>query len=511
LAGANYWLTRDIFTRALGLVYLIAFVCALNQTRPLIGEHGLLPVAAFIREVPFRQTPSIFYIFPKDWALAAAAWIGIALSCLQIAGIASRGSSWLAGLVWFVIWVLYLSFVNVGQTFYGFGWELILLEAGFFAMFLGGRNSAPQPVTLWIFRWLEFRVMFGAGLIKLRGDDCWRSLTCLNYYYETQPMPNPLSWFFHWSPQWTHTGGVLFNHFAELIVPCGYFLPQPFSSIAGLITIAFQAMIMVSGNLSWLNFVTIVLALPMIVIPGRAPALAPAGTVHRSLAFAVATVVAWLSILPIVNMLSPHQTMIASYNRFHLVGTYGAFGGITRERYEIVLEGTRDEVLTPSTRWSEYEFKGKPGDPTRMPPQIGPYHLRLDWLMWFAAMSPEATDPWFFHLIQRLLENDPATLGLMGRNPFPEAPPRYIRAQYYAYTFTTPEERRTTRRWWHRRLVSTYMRPVSLDDPGFRSLLAALTQVRQTNGSAALCRTVRVSVRPSGQAFRSAASHRDSK
>jgi hypothetical protein len=126
LTGANYWLTRDIFTRALGLVYLIAFVCALNQTRPLIGEHGLLPVAALIREVPFRQTPSVFYLFPNDWALAAAAWIGIALSCLQIAGIASCASSWLAALVRLIIRVLYLSFVSVGQTFYGFGWELIL-------------------------------------------------------------------------------------------------------------------------------------------------------------------------------------------------------------------------------------------------------------------------------------------------------------------------------------------------------------------------------------------------
>ncbi len=472
MGGGNYWLTRDVFTRALALVYLIAFVCALNQARPLIGEHGLLPVTAWIHEIPFRQTPSVFYLFPKDWALAAAAWIGIALSCLLISGIASRTSSWLAGLVWFVIWILYLSFVNVGQAYYGFGWEQIMLEAGFFAIFLGARLVAPEPITLWIFRWLEFRVMFGAGLIKLRADDCWRSMTCLNYHYETQPMPNPLSWFFHWSPQWMHTGGVLFNHFSELIVPCGYLLPQPYSSIAGLITIAFQAIIMASGNLSWLNFLTMVLALPMIVIPGRVPALAPAGPVHKFLVVAVATLVGLLSILPIVNMVSPRQAMIASYNRFHLVGSYGAFGGVTRERYEIVIEGTQDEVLTPSTKWSEYEFKGKPGDPSRMPPQIAPYHLRLDWAMWFAAMSPEPNDPWFFHLIQKLLESDAATLGLMGRNPFPQGRPHYIRAEYYAYAFTTPDERRTTGRWWDRRLVNTYLRPVSLDDPAFRSLLA---------------------------------------
>jgi hypothetical protein len=178
--GANYWLTRDVFVRLLGFVYLIAFVCALNQARPLIGERGLLPIAGFIREVPFRQSPSIFYWLPKDWALAAAAWIGIALSCLVIAGIAFRTSSWITALVWGAIWILYLSFVNVGQTFYGFGWEMILLEAGFFAIFLGARSAAPHPIALWMFRWLEFRVMFGAGLLKLRGDPCWHSLTCLH-------------------------------------------------------------------------------------------------------------------------------------------------------------------------------------------------------------------------------------------------------------------------------------------------------------------------------------------
>jgi Lipase maturation factor len=460
--GASYWLTRDVFARALGLVYLIAFVCALNQARPLIGERGLMPLGPWVREVPFRASPSIFYWVPKDWALAGAAWIGIVLSCLAIAGIASRYSSWMVALVWGAIWILYLSFVNVGQTFYGFGWESILLEAGFFAMFLGARNVAPQPVALWLFRWLEFRVMFGAGLIKMRGDPCWHSLSCLNFHYETQPMPNPLSWFFHWAPGWTHTGGVLVNHFCELIVPFGYFLPQPFASIAGLITIVFQGLIMASGNLSWLNLLTMILALPAIVLPAPAPAsLAPAGAVYRALLVSGAILVALLSIRPVLNMMSPRQSMNASYNPFHLVGTYGAFGSVTRIRYEIVIEGSNDSV-----EWTPYEFKGKPGDPSRMPPQIAPYHLRLDWLMWFAAMSPEPDDPWFLRLVQKLLAGDAATLGLMGRNPFPEHPPRLIRAQYYEYSFATPEERKATGRWWDRRLVGSYLRPVSLEDPG---------------------------------------------
>lgn len=170
----NYALSRLVFQRGIGLVYLIAFVCALNQFCPVLGEHGLLPVPTFVRQVPFRATPSLFFFAPKDWAFKAAAWCGIALSCPVIAGIADAWSSWMNALIWFAIRVLYLSFVNVGQIFYGFGWGSILLEAGFLSMFLGGRSvQTPMPV-IWLLRWLEFRIMFGVGLIKLRGDACWR-------------------------------------------------------------------------------------------------------------------------------------------------------------------------------------------------------------------------------------------------------------------------------------------------------------------------------------------------
>jgi hypothetical protein len=478
IGDGNYWLTRLLFTRALALVYLIAFLCALNQFRPLLGEHGLLPVTAWVRQVPFRDTPSLFYLFPKDWAFGAAAWAGIALSALAMAGVTDRYATWLAALTWGIIWVLYLSFVNVGQTFYGFGWESILLEAGFFAMFLGARTVAPPLPALWAFRWLEFRLMFGAGLIKLRGDACWHDLTCLNYHYETQPMPNPMSWYFHWAPQWTQTTGVAFNHFSELLVPFFYFAPQPWASIAALLTMIFQGLIMASGNLSWLNFLTIVLAIPLIDgrwlatwIPIHAPELQPPQAVFKYVVVAMAALVVALSIQPVANMLSPGQAMNASYNPFHLVGTYGAFGSITRTRYEVIVEGAADASLTPATVWREYEFKGKPGDPSRMPPQIAPYHLRLDWLMWFAAMSRYEQQPWFINFVAKLLDGDADTLGLLRANPFPERPPRYVRAQLYEYHFTTPAERRATGRWWKREYAGEWFPPVSLDDAGFRGVL----------------------------------------
>lgn len=260
----TYWYSRFVFERTLALVYLIAFLVAAHQFVPLLGERGLLPVARFVRVVPFRASPSLFYLAPTDLAFRVAAWTGVALSCLALTSYPSRLGTLTSALVWGALWVLYLSFVNVGQTFYGFGWETLLLETGFLAILLGGSATEPNTLVLWLVRWLLFRVMFGAGLIKLRGDPCWGDLTCLDYYFETQPMPNPLSWYFHWLPRWIHHTGVVFNHLVELVVPFGYFAPQPIAAVAALLTILFQLMLIVSGNLSWLNWLTIVLAIPLI-------------------------------------------------------------------------------------------------------------------------------------------------------------------------------------------------------------------------------------------------------
>ena len=458
-------------------MYLIAFLVAVNQFNALLGEHGLLPVPLFVKQAPFTAVPSVFFLFPNDVAFTIAAWLGVLLSSLAATGISERFGTWFSMLVWAILWVLYLSFVNVGQTFYAFGWESILLETGFFAIFLGGRTTVAPWIMIWILRWVLFRVMFGAGLIKLRGDPCWRDLTCLDYHYETQPMPGPLSWYLHWAPEWTHKAGVLFNHFVEVIVPFGYFIP-PLSAIAGLVTILFQILLLASGNLSWLNLLTIVLAvtalddrlLPL-VIPISPPETHAPYRIHRLTVAGVAAVVGILSIPPILNLVSPNQVMNTNYNPLHLVNTYGAFGGITRPRYEVLIEGTGEEVITPSTEWREYEFKGKPGDVKRRPPQIAPYHLRLDWLMWFAAMSTYDQEPWFVNLVVKLLRGDKAALALIQTNPFPNAPPHYIRALLYEYHFTTPTERDQTGQWWKRQLVSTYFPAVSLGNPAFRQLL----------------------------------------
>jgi hypothetical protein len=465
-----YWLSRLVFERGLALIYLIAFMVAVNQFRPLLGEHGLLPAPRFLARVPFRLTPSLFHLRYSDRLLAIVAWVGAVLSAGIVVGLADGVPLLLWMLIWLVLWVLYLSIVNIGQTFYAFGWESLLLEAGFFAIFLGPAWMAPPVVVIWMIRWLLFRVEFGAGLIKIRGDPCWRDLTCLDYHHETQPMPNPLSRYFHHLPRRLHRVEVLGNHFAQLVAPLGLAFPQPVSDVAGVVIVLTQGWLVLSGNFAWLNAVTIVCAVVAFnnaalgaVFPFlHVPALTAPPAWYNAVLIALTALVLVLSYAPARNLLSRRQLMNFSFNPIHLVNAYGAFGSITRVRYEIIVEGTSATDLTATVEWAAYEFKGKPGDPRRIPPQIAPYHLRLDWLMWFAAMGSPQEHPWFIAFLTKLLQNDRATLKLLRTTPFPHGPPAFVRARLYRYRFSTSRERRETRNWWMRELVSDYMPPVRI-------------------------------------------------
>jgi hypothetical protein len=266
----TYWLTRFVILRLIGAVYAVAFLAAARQILPLIGSHGLLPFDLFFTRAKealgstgacFVRLPSLFWLTHSDASLQIAAWAGFGLSCLVVAGYANA-------IIMTLLWGLYMSFVHVGQDWYGYGWEIQLLETGFLAIFLcpllDGRpfpKREPPIVVIWLFRWLIFRIMIGAGLIKLRGDPAWRDLTALYYHFETQPIPNPLSRWFHFLPHWALKAGVLFNHLAELIAPWFAFYPRLARHIAGAIMVLFQFALILGGNLSFLNWVTIVPAL----------------------------------------------------------------------------------------------------------------------------------------------------------------------------------------------------------------------------------------------------------
>jgi hypothetical protein len=465
-----YGLSVVVFERALAVVYLFAFVAAARQNRALLGADGMQPVARYVQAVRFRRSPSLFHLRSSDAWLLGVAWVGAGVSGALLLGVGDLLPRAGCMALWAVPWALYLSIVNVGQTWYSFGWETLLVETGFLAVFLGPSGSAPTLV-LWLLRWLLFRVEFGAGLIKLRGDPCWRDLTCLRYHHETQPMPGPFSWWFHHLPMPLHRVEVAANHVTQVFVPLLLFTPQPVAGVAAGIMIVTQVWLMASGNFSWLNALTITIALPALgdrtwtaLLPAHAPHVGTLPGWHLGLVVALTVLVAGLSVRPVRNLLSPRQRMNTSYDPLHLVNSYGAFGHITRVRREVVVEGTDSEVLGPDTEWREYGFKGKPGDVRRVPRPYAPYHLRLDWLMWFLPLGQSLED-WFTAFLVRLLEGDAATLRLLRENPFPGEAPRWIRVVAYRYRFATRAEHRADRVVWMREPRGVLVRPVSLDAP----------------------------------------------
>jgi hypothetical protein len=483
----TYWLTRFLILRLLGIVYAVAFLVAINQILPLIGSHGLTPVDPFLRRVieslgnktaGFFRLPSIFWFTHSDSALLTVAWIGFLLSCVVAAGFANAP-------ILFILWFLYMSFCNVGQEWYGYGWEIQLLETGFLAIFLCPlldprpfpKREPPLPIII-LFRWLIFRIMFGAGLIKIRGDEIWRNSTALYYHFETQPMPGPLSRWFHFLPRLLLRMGVWFNWLAELVAPLFAFGPRIARHIAGIVMILLQVVLILSGNLSFLNWLTIIPALACFDDAFWARLLPHTLTRHAVKAIATAvpsrpmTITAWvvtvlvglLSIQPVINMLSPNQIMNTSFDPLNLVNTYGAFGSVGKERYNVVFEGTYDEIPTDSAQWKEYPYKGLPTSPDQPPAQVAPYHLRFDWQMWFAAMSTPDEYPWTLTLISKLLHNDPVALSLFAANPFSNKAPRYIRAVLYRYSFAAPGN--PGHYYWTRQPIGAPWLPaMAADDP----------------------------------------------
>jgi len=482
----SYWLTRFVILRLLGLVYAIAFLVAINQVVPLIGSHGLLPLDSYFTQVShtlgsagkgFVRLPSIFWLGRSDTALLITAWLGFIIALMVTAGYTN---ALLMGLLWF----MYMSFVHAGQDWYGYGWEIQLNETGFLAIFLCPlldmrpfpRQAPPFPIIV-LFRWLIFRIMFGSGMIKYRGDATWRNSTALYYYFETQPIPGPFTRWFHFLPRVWLRIGVWFNWLAELMAPWFVFGPRLARHIAGVIIVLLQLSIVVSGNLSFLNWLTIVPALACFddsfwarILPQRLVKKAEYASVNEQesrpmtvTAWAITALIALFSVQPTLNILSPNQVMNTSFDPLDLVNTYGAFGGVGQERYNVVFEGTSDTRISDSTRWKPYLYKGLPVLPDQRPPQIAPYQLRLDWQMWFAAMSTADQYPWTYNLVWKLLHNDRQTIGLFANDPFPNAPPHYIRAVLYRYKFAPPGNPQGL--YWARNQISEWIPPLSLTDP----------------------------------------------
>src|SRR5213082_4325752 len=489
--GNSYWLTRFVILRLLGFVYAVSFFVAARQLVPLIGHRGLTPADFYLSSIHAElgsrtegmlHLPTLFWFGCTDMGMSIFAWVGFVLSLIVLGGYANA-------ILLAALWAMYMSIVHVGQIWYGYGWEIQLLETGFLSIFLcpllDGRpfpKCRPPIFVFWLFRWLGFRIMIGAGLIKLRGDTCWRDLTCLYYHYETQPIPNPISRYLHFAPAWFHKFGVAWNHFVELIVPWFSFGPRTARHIAGILLVSFQMVLIISGNLSFLNYVTIIPFLACLddtflrrLLPGpivkraeRAAQESEPSRINNTIALGLSLLVVYLSIAPVANLISERQLMNYSYDPLDLVNTSGAIRTVGHERPEIIFEGTDDALITGNTQWKEYEFKAKPGDPHRRPAIIAPYQCRIDWQIWFAAMASPAEYPWTLHFVWKLLHNDRGTLSLLADNPFPNAPPRYIRARLYRYRFAPIGDPA----WWKREPVGEWLPALSTNDAEFRRVIA---------------------------------------
>jgi Lipase maturation factor len=476
----------------MGAVYAVAFLAAAKQIVPLIGSHGLTPLDLYFSRIHdalgsdaagFIRLPSLFWFAHSDAILQTTAWIGFILACIVVAGYANA-------ILMTLLWILYMSFVHVGQDWYGYGWEIQTIETGFLTIFLcpliDGRpfpKSEPPRVIFWLFRWLIFRIMLGSALIKLHGDSCWRDLTALYYHFETQPIPGPLSRAICFLPHWALKVGVLFNFLAELIAPWFAFYPRTARHVAGVIFTLFQLTLIASGNLSFLNWLTIIPALacfddsfwsklfPHAFVQHAIMAAKSAvpGVLAQRVAWVVAAIIVVLSFWPVANMLSPGQVMNTSFDPLDLVNTYGAFGSVGRVRYNVVFEGTNAKMPDDNAKWREYPYRALPVALDKRPVQIAPYQPRLDWQMWFASMATPQDYSWTLHLVWKLLHNDPAALGLFGGNPFPDKPPRYVRAVLYTYSFVKPGNPQGL--WWNRQEQGLWLPPLSVDNPNLVAFL----------------------------------------
>ena len=474
---ARFALTQWLFLRLMAAIYLVAFASLAVQVTGLLGEQGISPARDFFGQVGaglgwirLWAAPSIFWWNASDVVLVSACWAGVALAAALFLG------RHMERLILALLYLLYLSFSLAGQEFLSFQWDALLLEAGFLAIFFG-HTRVTQKTLAWLFRWLAFRLYFLSGFVKLASKDPnWRGLSALDFHYWTQPLPTIVAWYADKLPRWFQHASTFTVLAVELVAPFLIFAPRRIRFFGAGLLLGLQVLIFATGNYTFFNILSAAITLflfddqalrGMVWTPRRARAWLMAeplrtGRAGRLVAAALTLLILPLGLAKIYENVSPQLPAplegLARYAApFQIVNSYGLFAVMTTERLEIVVEGSDD-----GEHWQAYEFPYKPGDVSRAPRWAAPYQPRLDWQMWFAALSDYRTNTWFVAFAERLLEGSPTAAALLEKNPFPDHPPHYVRAMTYDYRFTTWDERRQSGNWWHREPRGQYLPPVGL-------------------------------------------------
>jgi len=467
----RYDLVAFLFQRLFGLIYLSAFVSFAVQAQGLIGSHGILPLTELTADAQrtlgterFFVMPMVFWWSASDFAIQAVCWSGAALSLLLVCNLLPRVSLAL-------LYVLYLSLLYAGQAFMSYQWDVFLLETASLALLM---SFATMP-GVWLLRWLLYRFMFMSGVVKVLSDFTWRNLSALSYHFFTQPLPTPLAWYAAHLPVAVLETACALMLFVELALPFLIFTPRRLRFFAAYGIALLESCILVTGNYNWFNLQTLLLCLMLFddaalrkVLPSRVlrwlPTVAPAREPRRATTAVIAPLVSLIVFASLVHMDlrfggNPPRFALAvvrAIEPLHIVSPYGLFAVMTTQREEIVIEGSID-----GNDWREYEFRYKPGDQARRPPWNIPHQPRLDWQMWFAALEDPRRLPWFWRFLQRVLENEPTVMALLARNPFPDRPPLYVRAEFYDYRFTDGDLK-ARGLWWSRRTLGLYFPVVRL-------------------------------------------------
>ncbi len=458
----NYTLIASILPRLLGIIYFFAFGAFIFQMRGLFSVQGILPIADFLAYLrvyyprrKFFVCPSLFWINSSYTSLIGLVVLGTFLSIVLMLG-------FYPSLMLFFLYILYLSLASAGQDFLGFGWEGYLLEITI-QVFLISLTQVPNPLVWVSINFLLFRFYFQAGIVKLQsGDRSWRNLTAVAYHYLTQPIPNTVAWYVYKLPLWFQKASCFFMFVVELVVPFGIFFNEEIRFVTFFLLFSLQFFIWATGNFSFLNHLAVVFSCLLVnnhyisaVFPIHSPpatATAPLGV--EIFLYCAGGVILFLQIVQLVHHYMPNRTFakLLHYQApFHLVNRYGIFAIMTVKRYEIIVEGSMD-----GQQWKEYLFYWKPSETQRRPRRVSPYQPRIDWQAWFLPFEPFEQVNWFQHFLTRLLQGSKPVLSLLRYNPFPDAPPKYVRALVYDYEFSDFATKKKTGQWWTRRVMGPY-------------------------------------------------------